>query len=466
MESFCVEAYLETAHLTGEPVYDWEPKQVALKFKVESPGPRVSHAESSTEHPGYVVDRDVITTFPPGITARGEVGGYTIDSVNDAVNLETLSGYSVEVLDEKITITGYAEGIRNRRSEEKEMIHGNLEVHATVYLKKKTPKIVGRQPGLLITGRAVCSCPARRIFSGQLIEGPSVVYEKPFFLGERQLIPPRESGERQLIPPRESMSINEANQMGADLKRELLESLSSADRYPRGMVGVLDTQLVAGMLGAHIRHAGHNVNYRLSDWASIDENIARRVTAYAPAITRSQLLEMPLAQQVENFGLSFAEAVTLRRALTDISEPSGPPPVPRRQSIEVPLIKGMQLHEARAAVTAAGLLVGAMTQVDSALPSGSIVAQVPDAGATVDSRTEVSVQIASGLSVRMPAVIGSGLSEAACRLRDAGLQSEPTVYGNLVPDAVVVSLEPPVGTLVTPGTPVTIRLDRQPHGPR
>ena len=255
------------------------------------------------------------------------------------------------------------------------------------------------------------------------------------------------------------MTILEANRLGADIHREILQSLSSADRYPRGTVSLLDTQLVAELLPPDIRDADPVANPRLADMAGIERTLQYRVTAYSPSITRLQLLQMPLALQVESFGLSFAEAVDLRRALTDFREPTGPRPVPERLKIPVPLLTGMPLREATLILSAAGLVLGDATVVDSPLPSGSVVAQEPTAGVTVDFETEISLQFASGLSVRLPEVIGLGLAEAACRVRDAGLRSEPNIEGRPVPEARVAALDPPAGTLVTPHAPVTIRLE-------
>ena len=250
---------------------------------------------------------------------------------------------------------------------------GNLELSATVYLKKKVPTIVGHQPGLMITGRAVCSC-FIGLVSKDALTGPTLVDEKS--LGKPEV---------QLNRERESMPISEANQLGADIKRELLQSLSSADRYPRGTVSLLDSQLFAEMMGTHLRYADRDVNTGLSDWPDIDKDLARRVTAYAPSITRSQLLEMPLGRQVESFGLSFAEAVKIRRALVDLKEPQGPPPVPERPKTRVPDLTGLKLEEARAALLSAKLAFGDVEVVDSQLPNGVITGQSPQFGTEVDA---------------------------------------------------------------------------------
>ena len=89
----------------------------------------------------------------------------------------------------------------------------------------------------MITGRAVCSCPNLFV---KAVNSPSVVYEKELARTETQ-----QTQERGL------MSIRSANQLGANIKHEFLQSLTSADRYPRGVVGMLDSQLIAGMMGTH-----------------------------------------------------------------------------------------------------------------------------------------------------------------------------------------------------------------------
>jgi beta-lactam-binding protein with PASTA domain len=80
----------------------------------------------------------------------------------------------------------------------------------------------------------------------------------------------------------------------------------------------------------------------------------------------------------------------------------------------------------------------------------------------VDPATEVSVELASGCSVRLPDVMGLRLSEALCLIRSVGLQSEPAIEGRPVSDSRVTALEPDAGTLVTPSTSVTISLARRP----
>lgn len=451
MEEFCVEAYLETAHLTGEPILDWDSTDTQLHFKLESPDQtRRYHTETTPVQAGYIIDRlKGPQGWPLGADPRlhGATGGYQITSfVTSDINSINYD-LTVIVGAQQVTITGWVEGwkYKDRRG----TVGGTIDLLATVFLKKKTPTLAGRAPGLLVTARAVCSC-RRNLVIEASFEGHSIVYEKS--LGKPEALLGAKHGE---------MSYREANQLGADLKQELLQSLSSADRYPRGTVGLLDSQLFSKAMGTHIRHADQDVNARLSDWPGINKQLARRVMAYAPSITRSELLEMPLAQQVEKFGLAFTEAVELRRTLTDIAEPQGPPPVPERSQTQVPALTGLHSVEAHAALSQVRLVLGAVTVEDSPLPPNTVVGQRPEAGTKVDAGSEVSVQVASGLSVRLPDVLGLRLSEAACSLRDAGLQSEPVIEGRTGPDAEVAELEPPAATFITPNSRVTIRLKRR-----
>src|SRR6185436_15022725 len=251
---------------------------------------------------------------------------------------------------------------------------------ALIFIKRKRAEVaMGFEDTLFITGRGVCSCPVD-IRAG--LTDVSIVFEKKLAL----------EPVHQLGRAGEAMTIQDANRVGANIHRETIQSLSSADRYPRGMVSLLDSQLIAGKLATHLRAADRDLNPRLAAWAGIDAHTLQRVTAYAPSITRGQLLAMTLTQQVERFGLSFAEAVELRRALADLKAPTGPPPVPEPQKIPVPMITGMPLAEARTVVSSAGLILGTVTEVDSHLPSGAVVEQEPAAGVPVESETEISVK--------------------------------------------------------------------------
>lgn len=451
-EKICVEAYLETAHLVPKENRDedadsrlWEFTEIGLLPGEGTEFPGGPHgmdyhktfSQTFTPPPGYIVDLSRGDIGSPGVhiltatpTGKGAVLPLVWETATDHVTL------SVELVAK----------FRHPLFSDTPYASISYKLTALIFIKKKKAEVaMGFDDTLLITGRGVCSC-AIDVRAG--LTDVSIVFEKKLAL----------EPVHQLGRAGEAMTIQDANRASANIQRETFQSLSSADRYPRGLVSLLDSQLIAGKLATHLRGADRDLNPRLAVWAGVDAHTRQRVTAYAPAITRGQLLAMPLTQQVERFGLSFAEAVELRRSLADLKEPTGPPPVPEPQKIPVPMITGLPLDEARTVVSSAGLLLGTVTEVESHLPSGAVVEQEPAAGVTVGSETEVSVKLASGLSVRLPEVIGLGLTEAACRLRNGGLRSEPTIEGPLGPDAKVVELEPPAGTLVTPKSSVTLRL--------
>ena len=266
------------------------------------------------------------------------------------------------------------------------------------------------------------------------------------------------------------MSVTQANRVRAEIDRMMVKSINHADRYEAGTVSFAETQLVAHSVANLISTEGHPDDHPLEMIKGLNSKIRSKIVSRAPQPSRSDLLFMSPSEQRDRFNLSADEVRHLRRAIVGLE---GPAPDPQnrwdrpgrsgteRSKIKVPLLKGLQSNDAEAALAAAGLIFVSGTIVDSPLPSGTVVLQEPAAGATVEPATEVAVRLACGLSVRLPEIIGARLSEATCRLRDAGLISEPTVEGRPVPDAHVVALEPHAGTLVTPNTPVTIGLRRR-----
>lgn len=470
VETFCVEAYLETAHLTHDPIPDYGETVRPLSLTIDAPITEnddrsylnpVTKSGSSDFIAGKIVDTSKGAGYPPA-TGSFTGAGYDVQMPLNAQGPFVNAGsdeplINFTVASDHVEVTATVTGFWDMPNEEKHP--ASLDLHALVYYKNAVPGVAGYRDGLLLTARAVCSCTdLERTHVTDYEKGLSVVYEKSL-----------DGGKVRPIRERAGTSITDANRLQADIHREMLLSMSSAYRYPRGTVSLLDTQMVSDVLASSLREAGSQSNQRLADWHGADQALVSRVTAYSPAMTRSGLLAMPLARQVEDFGLTFAEAVTLRRSIADMKAPDGPPPVKKAAELRVPLLTGLGMREARVALDRAGLRLGAVTTVDSPLPIGSVVTQTPAAGTTTTSDTEVTVESASGLSVRLPEVVGLGLTEGGCALRAAGLRSEPFIEGKTGPDAKVVEIEPPAGTLITPLTPVTIRLapraaeQRRPH---
>jgi hypothetical protein len=460
LERICVEAYLETAHriqttastTSDESVtplnwlapIDKEDPNGRIELKTLGLGARLTNHLRYTSPPvappapGYVVNREHPQSDKDTPGFRRDAG----TTIKGDVKL------IIDVQDDHVTAICEATAIWYIGGVGLPWSIPYLELAGTVFWKK-VDSVANYEDTLFITGRAVCSCQTEMTARLPYEESVSVVYEKAI----PQLAPSRGR-------PGEAMSIHDANRLGTQLQREVLESLSSSNRYPRNTLSLLDTQLVAGAMATPLAAPESGVNFRLAEWKGFDEGVLHRLTAYSPSITRAQLMQLPLARQVEQFGLSYAEVVALRRALADLKEPVGSPPVPERPKIKVPMLTGLQLREAREVLVASGLRIGTSTEADSPLPSNSIVAQSPAPGATVEPDTEVSVEFASGLVVRVPELIGIGVAGAACALRQAGLRSEPILRGTLGAAALVAEVDPPAGSLITPDSPVTIQVAR------
>jgi serine/threonine-protein kinase len=119
--------------------------------------------------------------------------------------------------------------------------------------------------------------------------------------------------------------------------------------------------------------------------------------------------------------------------------------------VAVPEVVGFTQERAEAAVTAAGLTVGEVTQANSdTVEKGLVIRQSPEPGTEVDEQAAVSLVVSSGAKeTTVPTLVGLSLDEARNALIDAGLQLG-TVKN--VPSAenrnTVTKADPPEATAV------------------
>ena len=133
---------------------------------------------------------------------------------------------------------------------------------------------------------------------------------------------------------------------------------------------------------------------------------------------------------------------------------SGPPPV------TVPNVVNLTQAAAEAALAAAGLTAGAITQAaNDVIPAGSVISQNPAAGASVPPGTAVALTVSSGPAlVNVPSVVGMTQANAETMLTGQGLVlgSLLSQYSNVIVAGSVVSQSPPASTAVAPGTAVNL----------
>ncbi len=135
------------------------------------------------------------------------------------------------------------------------------------------------------------------------------------------------------------------------------------------------------------------------------------------------------------------------------------PTEPTTVAVSVPTLIDMTEADARSAIEDAGLTVGEVTEVVSDAESeGLVVEQSPAARVSVDEGTEVDISIGTGPDVvAVPTVIGLTEAQAQENLRDEGFQVLPSrPMASLLPAGQVIDVSPVEGSMVTPGTAVTL----------
>ncbi|MEO3872446.1 PASTA domain-containing protein [Nonomuraea sp. B12E4] len=125
--------------------------------------------------------------------------------------------------------------------------------------------------------------------------------------------------------------------------------------------------------------------------------------------------------------------------------------------LAVPSVTGMQRQAAEAALTGAGLTVGAVTRSCSDRPSGQVLASRPEAGSRVAGGTLVALTVAR-YGAAVPSVVGRSQEDGRSALVGAGFTVRSR--GQVVEDesrvGTVLSQNPQPGGCARPGAAVTI----------
>jgi len=130
----------------------------------------------------------------------------------------------------------------------------------------------------------------------------------------------------------------------------------------------------------------------------------------------------------------------------------------RPKQVPVPLVVNLQENVATAKISNAGLGYNVVT-VPNAAALGTVVSQLPLAGAEVDQHSSVRLSISGGpANVAVPSVVGKTKAAAEKAIRKAGLTvgGEQTEYSPTVPINDAVSTDPRAPASVAPGYSVTL----------
>jgi hypothetical protein len=448
MSQVCVEAYLETAHLAfQENVYD------ARTESVEHP------IDESHRSKGANRTYQIEYVIP---------AGWELDDTRDEVFSVSKLGStnpnppaSSPIIDTRLV--SFDEG---KLVVEVTLGHighyglGNYLYRAdlvlTVYLRRAGQEPADVPKDLYLTGRGVCCCPdvrAERPEHEPAHVATAVLMEEPLPPQMRHAVVGRRTG----------MRVAAANRLRDYVGNWLVRSVNSPRRYARDSVTFLESQVLARRIADLLDVPDHDDNTLVRDIAGLPAELADGVAGAMPWLRRADLLRMSLTELRDRFELSGEQVVALRRAalglLAPVREPHLRWPTPPR--LEVPDLVGLYVDEARAALTHQQLRLGSVTERDSEQPTRTVLVQRPAAGVVAAPDVAVDVVLATGLTVRIPDIVGRGVSEALYLLRDAGLRSEPELVFVERPGRrrhTVVQVEPPQRTHVTPHARVVLQV--------
>lgn len=131
--------------------------------------------------------------------------------------------------------------------------------------------------------------------------------------------------------------------------------------------------------------------------------------------------------------------------------------------VSVPNVTGQTEANAQAALKDAGLTAQMTNGNSKTVPKGSVISQAPSAGEQVPTGTSVGITVSQGPgNVAVPGVVGQTQSQAQSTLKSAGLGSQVVTNNNNAPKGQVYEQAPSSGTLVAPGTVVTINVSNGP----
>lgn len=458
----CVEAYLETAHLTGENVEKTEiyGRAATLETRIVAGDVNKQIKSGSFLQLGssHAFFEDTFKT-PQGFQidlSQGD-GGYKVveqSTIPEAVFSfdELLNGtpvqmsFTIDVKDDaksaKVSGVIGAYKADPNTSDKVNIWYPKFRAKVIFYLKPDSST-------LWLTGRGVCCCPPITF----TVPRDSVSFEQSF---HGEVVLPSSSG----------MSIREANLLRGEIGRMIIQSVNSRRRYPRDTITFREAQFIARRIATLIDRTDHPDNQAVAEIVGLDSAVIGKITSVLPRLRRADVLRMQLQETEDRFGLSHHEAVHLRRAALGVESPAPEPsqrwdPPARRGKRPVPNVIGSALVEAQRSLVEAGFKVGEIAYQDSEQPHEVVIGQSPDAGEPLRLGAAMDLIVASGLTVRIPDIEGRSLSEVLCLLRDAGLRSEPEL--RFVSAAhhrhnQVTKVTPTALTYVTPNAKVVLHV--------
>jgi beta-lactam-binding protein with PASTA domain len=136
-----------------------------------------------------------------------------------------------------------------------------------------------------------------------------------------------------------------------------------------------------------------------------------------------------------------------------------------QNNVAVPNLTGMTPAQATAALNAAQLQLGTVSNtqsVQTGTPPGSVVQQVPAAGAKAPKGSKVNVTLNGPSEAPVPNVVGQTEAQAIQALQAAGFTAAPVkqAFDAKVPVGNVISQDPAAGGQAPKGTVITLTVSK------
>ena len=306
MSDYCVEAYLETAHIAHEPVMgpretrDVNWKFLKLKADVEDRDDWWDTDDDSYEHTEQDTD-----TYPAPT-------GWVISGYDEVVMRTGEASHSVSWDASHLTVSAKATAKYVDDFGDNKLYPASIEIDYVIHLSSVEQIEVDGRDVLFMTGRGLCCCPDDHPYLTALM-ADSVTFEKQVELSTKL------TAQRLRRSDDVSMPILEANRVRDQIGAELMASLNSPARYGRGQVGLPEARFVGASVAGALARDDHPDNQPVADIPGIDRDVAHRLARQMPRLRRSHLLRAPIQVLTKRFGLTEAEAVAVRRAAVGLA---------------------------------------------------------------------------------------------------------------------------------------------------
>lgn len=522
MEDLCVEAYLETAHIFQEKIPEYRRadnfvEEFVVEGSLNEKEGETERIENEDEAKGFL-ERvgDAAGAGTVGMLLGGPIGaalgalfgaawneafGDTLDKTTMTAITRTFSPSGTDVkfdLSRRTQATCFPVGERKQyigcQIFSEDMTEDQVRALGSVYSQKFTentfffdtgtkreigkatirvevpqlarePVYVNGEKALFLTGRGVSTCAPRKPRDPKWppMDDPVIVWEGPHFDPVPATVEPGVVvADPGIVGTGVRMTRRAANAMGDKIKRALLESATSSDRRPRGVVRFAESDFFA-------RYVSKIIETSPSDKTSLEkldglggDLVAKIKKKACRRLNRTDVLKADIGLLAGRLGLDLKEVIDLRRAalglVTKKEAEKIEPPDPCRY-VEVPNLVGLSRAEADTALDRAGLTLGPITTVSDETPKGYVLAQHPDAKTEVPEGEFVAVELSSGRT-RVPDVIGLDVGEAMVALRQAGFDCVPEVELTKSEDKGqerrVLDIHPPERAFAYPNTRVRL----------